>query len=42
MKKLFMVASLLIFVNVVRSLLNEERGERLARIQTTMTERAWR
>lgn len=39
MKKLFMVASLLIFVNVVRSLLNEERRERLARVPATMMER---
>ena len=39
MKKLFMVALLLIFVNGVRSLLKEERRERLARLPATIMER---
>ena len=39
MKKLFVVALLLVFVNAVRSLLNEERREQLARLPATMMER---
>ena len=39
MKKLLMVAVLLILVNAVRSLLTEERRERLARLPATMMER---
>ena len=38
-KKLIMVAFLVIFVSAVRSLLKEERRERLARLPATMMER---
>ena len=39
MKKLFIVALLLISVSAVRSLLKEERRERLARLPATMMEK---
>jgi len=39
MKKLIMVASLLIFVIAVRNLLKEERREQMARLPGTMMER---
>ena len=39
MKKLFIVAFLLVSVSAVRSLLKEERRERLARLPATMMEK---
>lgn len=39
MKKLFLVALLLVSVSAVRSLLKEERRERLARLPATMMEK---
>ncbi len=39
MKKLFVLAVLLILVNAIRSQLTEERRERLAKLPATMMER---